>query len=152
MAEIEYVREHSPSFHPACPLGFHYALAPAYSLAVTSGGLEEIMRNVCADLGCELREFNDQANDVYLLSGLSAENRAARASELAQGPVRPANAAGVPRPAPLLASETPWSGSYFVESVRSAPCLLRQQIEQQKRRTRSGLRLAAFIASPKAGA
>ncbi|MER7998775.1 transposase [Streptomyces sp. NPDC095613] len=51
-------------------------------------------------LGAELREFNGERDHVHLLVHYPPKTAASRLVGLPQGPLRPAPAAGVPRPHP----------------------------------------------------
>ena len=97
--------------------------------------MEEIMRDVCADFGCELAEFNGEAEHVHLLvnfpptvlsPGWSTASRACLPARLRQE-------------FPDLVrhywrARRLWSGSYFAGSAGGAPItVLRQYIEQQDR-------------------
>ncbi len=96
---------------------------------------EEIMREVCADFGAELREFNGEADHVHLLvhyppkvalSRLVGSLKGVSARRLRQefpGHIRK-----------YLWGEHFWSPSYFAASCGGAPlAIIKEYIEQQKR-------------------
>jgi putative transposase len=97
--------------------------------------LEAIMRAVCEDFGCDLAEFNGEAEHVHLLvrfpptvalsrlvnslKGVSSRRLRQEFPELAQHYWR---------------AKRLWSGSYFAGSVGGDPLdVLRAYIEQQRR-------------------
>jgi putative transposase len=96
---------------------------------------EEIMRDVCADFGAELREFNGEADHVHLLvhypprvalSRLVGSLKGVSARRLRQefpGHIRT-----------YLWDEHFWSPSYFAASCGGAPlAIIKEYIEQQRR-------------------
>ena len=96
--------------------------------------MEEIMRDVCADFGAELAEFNGEPDHVHLLVNFPPTVAISRLVNSLKGVSSPA-AAGVPGTAAhYWRAKRLWSGSYFAGSVGGAPItVLRQYIEQQDR-------------------
>jgi putative transposase len=96
--------------------------------------MEQIMRDVRADSGTELTEFNGEASHVHLLVTFPptvAISRLASSQGVSSRRLR--------REFPELRrhywrAKRLWSGSYFVGPVGGAPIsVLRQHIEQQNR-------------------
>jgi putative transposase len=96
---------------------------------------EQIMRNVCADFGAELREFNGEHDHVHLLvhypptialSRLVNSLKGVSARLLRQEFTGTMNRA--------IMHGHLWSPSYFAASCGGAPLtIVRQYIEQQRR-------------------
>ena len=116
--------------------------------------MEEIMREVCADFGCELAEFNGEAHHVHLLVNFPPTVAISRPANSLKG-VSPRR----------LRQEFPdlrrhywrakrlWSGSYFAGSVDGAPIsALRHYIQQQTLRPDTDSDPSAFTTGPKARA
>jgi putative transposase len=97
--------------------------------------MEEIMRDVCADFGCELTDFNGEANHVHLLVNFPPKVALSRLVNSLKG----VSSRRMRQEFPELArhyyrANKLWSGSYFAGSVGGAPIsVLRQYIEQQNR-------------------
>ena len=123
----------------ACSLHAHLIFTPKYRRGPFTGEIlarcEEIMREVCADFGAELREFNGEADHVHLLvhyppkvalSRLVGSLKGVSARRLRQefpGHIRT-----------YLRGEHFWSPSYFAASCGGAPlAIIKEYIEQQKR-------------------
>lgn len=58
--------------------------------------LEEIMRDVCTDFGCELAEFNGESSHVHLLVSFPPRVALFRLVNSLKGVFLPPDAAGVP--------------------------------------------------------
>lgn len=97
--------------------------------------LEEIMRDVCADFGVELREFNGQANHVHLLVNFPPTIALSRLVNSLKGVSSRRMRQEFPDlRAHYWRAQRPWSGSYLAGSAGGAPItVLRQYIEQQNR-------------------
>jgi putative transposase len=97
--------------------------------------MEEIMRDVCADFGAELREFNGEAEHVHLLVNFPPTMTISRLVNSLKG----VSSRRLRQEFPDLRrhywrAKRLWSGSYFAGSVGGAPIsVLRQYIEQQDR-------------------
>jgi putative transposase len=97
--------------------------------------MEEIMRDVCADFGAELREFNGEAEHVHLLVTFPPTVAISRLVNSLKG----VSSRRLRQEFPDLRqhywrAKRLWSGSYFAGSVGGAPIsVLRQYIEQQDR-------------------
>jgi putative transposase len=97
--------------------------------------IEEIMRDVCADFGCELAEFNGQAEYVHLLVNFPPTAAISRLVNSLKG----VSSRRLRQEFPDLRrhywrAKRLWSGSYFAGSVGGAPTsVLSQYIEQQNR-------------------
>jgi putative transposase len=97
--------------------------------------MEEIMRDVCADFGAELREFNGEAEHVHLLVNFPPTVAISRLVNSLKG----VSSRRLRQEFPDLArhywrAKRLWSGSYFAGSVGGAPItVLRQYLEQQTR-------------------
>ena len=97
--------------------------------------MEEIMRDVCADFGTELAEFNGEANHVHLLVNFPPTVAVSRLVNSLKG----VSSRRLRLEFPDLVrhywrAKRLWSGSYFAGSVGGAPIsVLRQYIEQQNR-------------------
>jgi putative transposase len=97
--------------------------------------MEQIMREVSADFGTELAEFNGETSHVHLLVGLPPKVALSRLVNSLKGVSSPR----MRRQFPELArhhyqANKLWSGSYFADSVGGAPVsVLRQYIEQHNR-------------------
>jgi putative transposase len=97
--------------------------------------MEEIMRDVCADFGAELREFNGEAEHVHLLVNFPPTVAISRLVNSLKG----VSSRRLRQEFPDLArhywrATRLWSGSYFAGSVGGAPItVLRQYLEQQTR-------------------
>jgi REP-associated tyrosine transposase len=95
--------------------------------------LEEIMRDVCADFGTELREFNGDSSHVHLLVNFPPKVALSRLVNSLKGVSSRRMRREFPdlRPHYWRANRL-WSGSYFAGSADGAPIsILRQYIEQQ---------------------
>ena len=97
--------------------------------------LEEIMRDVCADFGCQLREFSGAAQHVHLLVHFPPTVALSRLVNSLKG----VSSRRLRQEFPDLRAhywraQRLWSGSYFAGSAGGAPItVLRQYIEQQNR-------------------
>jgi putative transposase len=97
--------------------------------------MEEIMREVCADFGCGLAEFNGETNHVHLLVNFPPTVALSRLVNSLKG----VSSRRLRQEFPELArhywrAKRLWSGSYFAGSVGGGPIsVLRQYIEQQGR-------------------
>jgi putative transposase len=100
--------------------------------------MEQIMRDVCADFGAELREFNGEAEHVHLLVNFPPTVAISRLVNSLKG----VSSRRLRQEFPDLRrhywrAKRLWSGSYFAGSVGGAPIsVLRQYIEQQERPAR----------------
>ena len=96
---------------------------------------EQVMRDVCADFGAELREFNGEPNHVHLLVNFPPTVTISRLVNSLKG----VSSRRLRQEFPDLRAhywraQRLWSGSYFAGSVGGAPIsVLRQYIEQQDR-------------------
>ncbi|MBV9205819.1 MAG: IS200/IS605 family transposase [Actinobacteria bacterium] len=96
---------------------------------------QEIMRDVCADFGADLREFNGETNHVHLLVNFPPTVALSRLVNSLKG----VSSRRLRQEFPDLRAhywraKRLWSGSYFAGSVGGAPIsVLRQYIEQQQR-------------------
>jgi REP-associated tyrosine transposase len=97
--------------------------------------MEEIMRDVCADFGAELAEFNGEAEHVHLLVNFPPAVAVSRLVNSLKG----VSSRRLRQEFPDLRrhywrANRLWSGSYFAGSAGGAPIsVLRQYIEQQNR-------------------
>jgi putative transposase len=97
--------------------------------------LEAIMRAVCEDFGCDLAEFNGEAEHVHLLVRFPPTVALSRLVNSLKG----VSSRRLRQEFPELArhywrAKRLWSGSYFAASVGGAPLdVLRTYIEQQRR-------------------
>ena len=95
--------------------------------------LEEIMREVCADFECELREFNGDSSHVHLLVNFPPKVAPSRLVNSLKG----VSSRRMRQEFPDLRrhyyrANRLWSASYFAGSVGGAPIsTLRHYIEQQ---------------------
>ncbi len=95
--------------------------------------MEEIMRDVCADFGCELAEFNGEPEHVHLLVNFPPTVAISRLVNSLKG----VSSRRLRQEFPDLRrhywrAKRLWSGSYFAGSVGGAPIsVLRQYIERQ---------------------
>ena len=99
------------------------------------GRMEEIMRDVCTDFGCDLAEFNGEGSHVHLLVNFPPKVALSRLVNSLKG----VSSRRLRQEFPELRrhywkANRLWSGSYFAGSVGGAPItVLRQYIEQQDR-------------------
>jgi putative transposase len=97
--------------------------------------LEEITREVCADLETELTEFNGDNNHLHLLVNFPPKIALSRLVNSLKG----VSSRRMRQEFPELAAHyyranKLWSGSYFAGSVAGAPLsIVRHYIEQQNR-------------------
>jgi putative transposase len=97
--------------------------------------MEEIMRDVCADVETELVEFNGEANHVLLLVNFPPKIAISTSVNSLKG----ASSRRLRQEYPDLVrhyyrANCLWSGSHFAGSVGGAPLsVLRQYIEQRDR-------------------
>jgi REP-associated tyrosine transposase len=97
--------------------------------------MQEIMRDVCADFGAELAEFNGENNHVHLLVNFPPTVAVSRLVNSLKG----VSSRRLRQEFPDLVrhywrAKRLWSGSYFAGSVGGAPIsVLHQYIEQQDR-------------------
>jgi putative transposase len=98
-------------------------------------GIEEIMRDVCADFETGLAEFNGESNHVHLLVNFPPKVAPSRLVNRLKGVSSRRMRQEFPDPARhYWRANRLWSGSYFAGSVGGAPIsVLRQYIEQQNR-------------------
>jgi len=100
--------------------------------------MEQIMRQVCADFGAELPEFNGEPDHVHLLVNFPPTMTISRLVNSLKG----VSSRRLRQEFPELRrhnwqAKRLWSGSYFAGSVGGAPItVLRQYIEQQNRRSK----------------
>ena len=97
--------------------------------------MEEIMRDVSADFGCELAAFNGEANHVHLLVNFPPTVAISRLVNSLKGVSSRRLRQEFPDLAPhYWRARRLWSGSYFAGSPGGAPIsALRHYIEQQDR-------------------
>ena len=97
--------------------------------------LEAIMRAVCEDFGCDLAEFNGEAEHVHLIVRFPPTVALSRLVNSLKG----VSSRRLRQEFPELArhywrAKRLWSGSYFAGSVGGDPLdVLRAYIEQQRR-------------------
>ena len=97
--------------------------------------MEEIIRDVCRDFGCELAGFNGEANHGHLLVRFPPTVALSRRVSSLKG----VSSRRLRQEFPDLRrhywrANRLWSGSYFAGSAGGAPVtVLRQYIEQQDR-------------------
>ena len=97
--------------------------------------LEEIMRAVCVDFGCELREFNGADDHVHLLVHYPLSAAVSKLVNSLKGVssryLRQEHSTHLRR---YLCGEHLWSPSYFAGSCGGAPlAVVKEYIENQKR-------------------
>jgi putative transposase len=85
--------------------------------------MEEIMREVCADFGAELREFNGEPEHVHLLVNIPPTIAISRLVNSFKG----VSSRRLRQEFPDLRrhywrAKRLWSGSYFARSARAYPC------------------------------
>ena len=108
----------------------HKVLGPAHLER-----MQDIMRDVCADFGAELAEFNGEPEHVHLLVNFPPTMAISRLVNSLKG----VSSRRLRQEFPDLRqhywrTRRLWSGSYFAGSVGGAPIsVLRQYIEQQDR-------------------
>jgi putative transposase len=122
-----------------CSLHAHLVFTPKYRRGPFTGEIlarcEEIMREVCADFGAELREFNGEADHVHLLVHYPPKVALSRLV----GSLKGVSARRLRQEFPdhirkYLCGEHFWSPSYFAASCGGAPlAIIKEYIEQQKR-------------------
>jgi putative transposase len=125
--------------HCAFILHAHLAFVTKYRHAVFPGRhlerLEEIIRDVCADFECELRELNGESNHVHLLVNFPPKTALSRLVNSLKG----VSSRRMRQEFPDLGrhywrASRLWSASYFAGSAGGAPIsVLRQYTEQQNR-------------------
>jgi putative transposase len=95
--------------------------------------MEEVMRDVCADFGAELAEFNAQAGHVHLLVNFPPTMAVSRLVNSLKGVSSRRLRQEFPDLAPhYWRAKRLWSESYFAGSVGGAPIsVLRHYIEQE---------------------
>ena len=99
------------------------------------GRMEQIMRDVCTDFGCDLAEFNGEPSHVHLLVKFPPKVALSRLVNSLKG----VSSRRLRQEFPGLRrhywkANRLWSGSYFAGSVGGAPTtVLRQYIQQQDR-------------------
>ena len=93
------------------------------------------MRDVCADFGCELAQFNGESQHVHLLVNFPPTAAISRlASSLNGVPSRRLRQEFPDLRPHYWRAQRLWSGFYCAGSVGGAPIsILRQYIEQQNR-------------------
>jgi putative transposase len=119
----------------------HLVFTPKYRRGVFTDDIltrcEEIMRDVCADFGAELREFNGEADHVHLLVHYPPKIALSRLV----GSLKGVSARRLRQEYPdhihrYLWGDHFWSPSYFAASAGGAPLkIIKEYIEQQKRPT-----------------
>ncbi|WP_330301726.1 MULTISPECIES: IS200/IS605 family transposase [unclassified Streptomyces] len=98
--------------------------------------MEEIMRSVCADFGCELVEFNGEDNHVHLLVNFPPKVAVTKLVNSFKG----VSSRRLRQEFPDLVrhywrASKLWSGSCFAGTVGGAPLfVVKQSIEHQNRR------------------
>ena len=99
------------------------------------GRLGEIMRDVCADFGAELVEFNGESNYVHLLVNFPPKVAVSRLVNSLKGvSSRRMRQEFLDLRRHYYRENHLWATSYFAASVGGAPLtVLRQYIEQQDR-------------------
>ncbi|MFD7407620.1 IS200/IS605 family transposase [Streptomyces sp. NPDC059866] len=117
----------------------HLVFTPRYRRGVLTDDLlarcEEIMRDVCADFGAELAEFNGERDHVHLLVYYPPKIALSRLV----GSLKGVSARRLRQEFPdhihrFLWGEHFWSPSYFAASVGGAPLsVVKEYIENQKR-------------------
>lgn len=125
--------------HCVFVLHAHLVFVTKYRHAVFTGAhltrLEEIMRAVCTDFECELRQFNGETNHVHLLVNFPPKIALSRLVNSLKG----VSSRRMRQQFPDLRrhyyrANRLWSASYFAGSVGGAPItVLRQYIEAQNR-------------------
>jgi putative transposase len=96
--------------------------------------MEQIMRDVCADFECELKEFNGEDNHVHLVVNFPPKVTLSRLVNSLKG----VSSRRMRQEFPELRrhywrANRLWSGSYFAGSVGGAPIAVRQYIEHENR-------------------
>jgi putative transposase len=96
--------------------------------------MEQIMRDMCADFGCELAELNGEPRHVHLLVNFPPTVAISRLVNSLKGVLSRRLRQRISRPAPHhWRAKRLWSGPYFAESVGGPPIsALRHYIEQQE--------------------
>jgi putative transposase len=122
-----------------CSLHAHLVFTPKYRRGPFTGEIlarcEKIMRDVCADFGAELREFNGETGHVHLLVHYPPRVALSRLV----GSLKGVSARRLRQEFPghistYLWGEHFWSPSYFAASCGGAPpSIITEYIEQQKR-------------------
>jgi REP-associated tyrosine transposase len=115
--------------------------------------MEQIMRDVCADFGAELAEFNGEAEHVHLLVNFPPTVAISRLVNSHKG----VSSRRLRQEFPGLhrhhwRAKRLWSGSYFAGSVGGAPLSVLHHYIEQQQRPPTGSRPAACTTGPKAGA
>jgi putative transposase len=99
------------------------------------GRMQEVMRDVCADFGAELAEFNGEADHVHLRVNFPPTVAISRLVNSLKG----VSSRRLRQEFPDITrhywqAKHLWSGSYFAGSIGGPPIsALRQYIEQQNR-------------------
>ncbi|MER5916341.1 IS200/IS605 family transposase [Streptomyces sp. NPDC001982] len=117
----------------------HLVFTPKYRRGVFTDDLlarcEEIMRDLCADFGAELTEFNGERDHVHLLVHYPPKIALSRLV----GSLKGVSARRLRQEFPdhihrFLWGDHFWSPSYFAASVGGAPLsVVKEYIENQKR-------------------
>jgi putative transposase len=123
----------------ACHLRAHLVFTPEYRRGPFTGQIltrrEQITRDVCADFGAELREFNGEAGHVHLLARYPPKTARSRLA----GSLKGASARRLRQEFPghtrkYLQGEHFWSPSYLAASCGGTPLpIIKKYTEQQKR-------------------
>jgi len=117
----------------------HLVFIPKYRKAVFTNQLlavcEETMREVCADFGATLTEFNGEADHVHLLVQWPPTVQLSKLVNSLKGVSSRILRRDYPQQIePLLWGDSLWSPSYFAASCGGAPLeTIRQYIENQNR-------------------
>jgi len=136
MAEYEDIRT---GRHCVFALHVHLVFVTKYRHPVFTGThlerMEQIMRDVCADFGAELAEFNGELGHVHLLVNFPPTVAISRLVNSLKGVSSRRLRQEFPDLRPhYWRAQRLWSGSYFAGSAGGAPIsVLRQYIEQQNR-------------------
>ncbi|MFD9659577.1 IS200/IS605 family transposase [Streptomyces mirabilis] len=122
-----------------CSLHAHLVFTPKYRRGPFTDEIltrcEEIMRDVCADFGAELHEFNGEKDHVYLLVHYPPKIALSRLV----GSLKGVSARRLRQEFPdhirrYLWGDHFWSPSYFAASAGGAPLtVIKEYIENQKR-------------------
>jgi REP-associated tyrosine transposase len=122
-----------------CSLHVHLVFVTKYRRDVLNGEMltacERVMRDLCAEMGCELREFNGENDHVHLLvhypPKLPVSTLVNRLKGVSAHYLRKEFTGHVSR---HFMHGHLWSPSYFAASAGGAPlAIIKQYIEQQKR-------------------
>lgn len=115
-----------PGRHAVWDLHVHLVFVTKYRCGVFTDAIladcEEVMRKVCADFGCELREFNGEDDHVHLLVGFPATVELSRLVNSLKGAssrvLRRQHGEHLSR---FLWGNHLWSRSYYAGTAGGAP-------------------------------